>query len=162
MGYLLDMKVEKKWNPSIFLATYHGTYHKHLAIRKKKKKKNLQKIFKNLANLSHFFHEKSFVISRNHIFQVKIWQKFTSKRNTEWSWGFNTRTTSLVCIIIFSIKSKYPIPGSGWYDNLKMYPISSRPGWYESFKMYPISSSSGWYEKYLKILLKYWNQIDIL
>jgi hypothetical protein len=43
-----------------------------------------------------------------------------------------------------------------------MYPISSRPGWYESFKMYPISSSSGWYEKYLKILLKYWNQIDIL
>jgi hypothetical protein len=42
------MKVEKKWNPSIFLATYLRTYHKNMAIIKKKSPKNLQ----NLANLS--------------------------------------------------------------------------------------------------------------
>ncbi len=29
----------------------------------------------NLETLSNFFHENSFVISRNHIFQVKIWRK---------------------------------------------------------------------------------------
>jgi hypothetical protein len=34
------MKVEKKWNPSIFLATYLGTYHKNLAIRKRIFKKS--------------------------------------------------------------------------------------------------------------------------
>jgi hypothetical protein len=108
---------------------YPGTYHKNLAIRKK--------IFKKSSKSGKF---ESFLpwkilwyISWNHIFQVKIWRKFASKRNTEWSMGFNTRTTSLVCIIMFSIKSKYPIAGSGWYENLKMYPISSRPGWYESF-----------------------------
>jgi hypothetical protein len=128
----------------------------------KLEKKNLQKIFKIWQIWVISSMKNPFVICRNHIFQVEIWRKFASKRNTEWSWGFDTRTTSLVCIISFSIESKYPIPRSGWYENLKMYPISSRPGWSESFKKYPISSRSGWYEKCLKILFKYWNQIGIL
>jgi len=46
-------------------------------------KKNLQ----NLANLGHFFYEKSFVLVENHIFQVKIWRKFASKRNIEFDIG---------------------------------------------------------------------------
>jgi len=57
------MEVGKNQNLSICLATYWNKY-KTLTIGKKE--------FRNLANLSHFFHEKSFLYGRNHIFQAGI------------------------------------------------------------------------------------------
>jgi hypothetical protein len=41
-----------------------------------------KKILQNLANLGQFFHEKILCAGRNHIFQVEIWRKFASQRNT--------------------------------------------------------------------------------
>jgi hypothetical protein len=33
-----------------------------------------KKFVQNLANLGYFFHENSFCVGRNHIFQVEIWR----------------------------------------------------------------------------------------
>jgi hypothetical protein len=53
------------------------TYHKKSGDLKKN---SLQ----NLANLGHFFHgTKILCIGRNHIFHVKNWPTFASKRNTD-------------------------------------------------------------------------------
>ncbi len=52
-GYMLDMKAEKKQNPSIFLATYWNS---------SLKSGDLDFLFfGNLVNLGHFLHAKSFV-----------------------------------------------------------------------------------------------------
>jgi hypothetical protein len=73
-GYIIYMKVKRKFqNPSIFLATHL------LEVIIRLWQFGIFYIW-NLANLGHLW--EILCVSRNHIFQVKIWRKFVTKWNT--------------------------------------------------------------------------------
>jgi hypothetical protein len=62
-GYMPDMKVEKNQDPSIFLATYWNLLQKSVDL-------NFFFKFRNLANLDHFPHEKSFILVKITFFML--------------------------------------------------------------------------------------------
>jgi formate hydrogenlyase subunit 4 len=76
-GYILEMKEGfKKHRVLLYSWPPSGSFHKTLA---------RFGIFltRNLANLGHFlFQSKIFSVGQNHIFQVEIWRKISSKRTT--------------------------------------------------------------------------------
>ncbi len=85
-GHILDMKVGKN-KIKIFLYSWlpTGTYHKNLAIWNFFSSKS--------GEFRSFFPWKIFCIGQNHIFQVKIWRKFVSKRNNDPNICFGTLTS---------------------------------------------------------------------
>jgi hypothetical protein len=77
---IIDMKVLLE-NIVLYSWLPHGTYHMNLVIWKKSTK--------NLGKLLQIFPWKTLWIGWNHVFQVEIWQKFTSKKVTDLIWLYS-------------------------------------------------------------------------